>query len=153
MDNRYEEGPLKFILSQKALSWGFYTLMGTIVLSLLFAFQRKQRVIPVRHPKENSSMAYISTITELYLQQGGQAKVFAHLTDQFNLFLRDRYRIPTSNMNDKYYSLIAKRANYADSHLRTLREIQEKGSFEPNVTSQLLVEYYKMLDHFYEHCK
>ncbi len=154
-ENSHEQsqGPLRFILSQESLRWGLYTLFGIAGLLVVFAFTRKQRVIPVIHPKENSSMEYVETITELYFQHGGQGRVHKHLTDQFRLFLRERYRLTSSETDEDYTSQIAQVSGVHEDHINDIIRTMNKGSVNYNVTSDLLIEYYKLLNHFYEHCK
>ena len=149
-EREMDEGPFKYILSQPALKWAFYVLLGGVLLSLLFAFQRKERVVPVIHPKRNSSLAYLSTITELYLQHGGQVQIFEQMSEQLGHFLTSRYRIRPKD--EAYYTLISKRTRYPESEVRKLKEIQDKGAHKPNITSELVVEYYGILKHFYDHC-
>jgi|GEM_PF-3352710 len=148
-----QEGPLKYILSQESLRWGFYVLLAASGFLMLFAFQRKQRMIPVIPRKENSSMEYVETITELYYQQGGQGRIFGHLTDQFLQFIRERYRLPTGDLRDGFDEKLALVSGAPLPHIKEILVTLHKGAHPPNVTSEMLVEYYKTLDRFYKECK
>lgn len=91
--NRFqeEENPLTYILKQKSLAWAWYLLMGTAGLWLVFRAKRRQRIIPVLKPNENSSYEFISTIANLHFRE----KNYQNLSKQgMKLFLnqlRERY--------------------------------------------------------------
>ena len=147
------EGPLKYILTLDGLRWGFYVLLSALGLMLLFAFRRKQRIIPVIHAKENTSMEYVETISELFYQQGSHGKIMEHLTEQFLHFVRARYRLPTSDLGPAFVAILSSTAGLSEIRLKELMDVQRKGAYAPNVNAELLIDYYRLLNHFYEHCK
>lgn len=95
IDQRYHQdgyaktdGPLAYLLSQESLRWALYCLMAGVLVLFLLGSKRRQRSIPVLPAKENSSIRYVETITDLYFGQGGDGRIFTYLTEQFQFFIR-----------------------------------------------------------------
>lgn len=63
------ESPLIFLLSNKPLRWALYFLLCVILLFMLFAAKRRQRIIPVVTPSVNRSKEFTELIGTLYFQK------------------------------------------------------------------------------------
>ncbi len=147
------EGALSYLLSQESLKWALYLLFGGAVLFFVFASRRKQRPIRVIRPKENSSLEYVETISGLYYTQSGDGRIFRYLSDQFQFFIRNRYRIQFRWKESDSWAVLAKASGIPLSHIEKIADKESKGSYEPNVDGVMLTEYYKLIDHFYSNCK
>lgn len=60
--------PLAYMLQQRSLAWAWYLLCTLILLYVVFRGKRRQRVIPVLPPVENSSYEYLGTIAHLHFR-------------------------------------------------------------------------------------
>ncbi|MFZ1634894.1 MAG: DUF4350 domain-containing protein, partial [Chitinophagales bacterium] len=61
-----QEGPLKYILSQRSLRWAWYVLLVGLGIFLIFKSKRVQQPITVLEPNENKSLDFIQTIGRMY---------------------------------------------------------------------------------------
>ncbi len=66
---------LKYVLAIESLRWAWYLLLATVVLYILFESKRKQRIIPVIEPVNNTSIEYVQTTGRLYAQIGNHRKL------------------------------------------------------------------------------
>ncbi|NNC83806.1 MAG: hypothetical protein HKN79_09520 [Flavobacteriales bacterium] len=148
-----QEGPLTYLISQESLRWMLYLLFAMVVILFVFGTRRKQRPIPVIRPKENSSLEYVDTISELYFAQSGDGRIFKYLSEQFQFFIRNRYRIQFKWHDEQTWGILSKASGIPLSHIKSMTSTYTKGSYEPNVTSDLLTDYYRTLDYFYTNCK
>ncbi|NKI26346.1 DUF4350 domain-containing protein [Arenibacter sp. 6A1] len=95
------DSPLRFILSQSALKWGYYTSIIGILLFVIFRAKREQRIIPVIEPLENSSIEFAKTIGSLYFEHKDYSDLIAKKINYFLAYLRTHYYINTDDLSDK----------------------------------------------------
>lgn len=81
-----EQTPLAYVLSQPSLAWAWYVLLATAVLYVWFGAKRRQRPIPVRAPRENTTLEFIETVGMLRWQQKQHGRLMA---EQYKLWLYD----------------------------------------------------------------
>ncbi|MBK9014266.1 MAG: hypothetical protein IPM82_09290 [Saprospiraceae bacterium] len=95
--NSDKESPLKYILSQPALAWAWYILLGMAVFYLIFRAKRRQRVIPVLEKNANTSLEFIGTIGRLFFIQNNHRQLATQKMRLFLIFVRERYHLPAKN--------------------------------------------------------
>lgn len=81
-----DQTPLAYILSQPPLAWAWYTLLATAVLYVWFGAKRRQRAIPVREPRENTTLEFIETVGTLRWQQKQHGGL---MMSQYKLWIYD----------------------------------------------------------------
>ena len=64
-----EQTPLRYIISQRPLRWALYLSLLVVVLSMIFGFRRRQRVIPVMSTPPNHLLEFVQLIGTLYFQR------------------------------------------------------------------------------------
>lgn len=69
--------PLRFILQNPPLRYAWYLFFVALLLFVFFYAKRKQRIVPIIEPLKNSSVAFVKSISNLYLQEGNY-KDIAH---------------------------------------------------------------------------
>lgn len=62
--------PLRFILMNEPLRWAYYITLITLVVFMIFEMKRRQRIIPVIPPVKNTTLEFVSTIGNLYYENG-----------------------------------------------------------------------------------
>jgi hypothetical protein len=94
--------PLRFVLSQPSLKWAYFLALAAVLLYMVFGSKRRQRIIPVVTPLENSTVEFTRTIGSLYFQSGDHTGI---LTKQINYFLeniRSHYYLSTQELNNDF---------------------------------------------------
>jgi len=85
--------PLRFILSRPALRAGWYLLLVTLLLYLIFKGKREQKAIPIVKPEENLSVAFAETIGALYYENGHPGSMTTKKINYFLYDLKKKYRL------------------------------------------------------------
>ncbi|UTW64508.1 DUF4350 domain-containing protein [bacterium SCSIO 12741] len=145
--------PLQFIMSNRSLRWGWYTLAGGVLLFLLFNFKRKQRAMRVINPPVNSSVYYAKTVGQLFYENGDPRHMAAQLMDLFHAYVLRRYRIQRTKDDDLYKQEIAK---YSELDPEFINELFDKGfkmRYNELSTNKDLVELHRKLELFYKKCR
>jgi len=93
---------LRFILSNPALKYAWWVLLGGLVLFIFFNAKRKQRIVPVIEPLKNTSVDFVKSIGNLYLQEGDFHDMMAKKAQYFLNKVRMDLLIDTQNLDGEF---------------------------------------------------
>ena len=108
--------PLSFILSQEALRNAFYLILVGAALFFIFNAKRKQRIVPVIPPVENTTVEFTKTIGNLYFQEGSPMELLIIRSSFILEKIRSEYNIPTDKMDQEMVHMLT---------MKTARDIQK----------------------------
>ncbi|MDT0608553.1 DUF4350 domain-containing protein [Croceitalea rosinachiae] len=114
--------PMRFVLNQTALKWGYYLTMVGLLLFVIFKAKREQRIIPVINPLENSSVEFARTVGSLYHQNKDYTDLITKKLSYFLAFLRNRYYLDTSTLNEKTIQILAAKSGKSLEEVKKLIE-------------------------------
>jgi hypothetical protein len=147
------ETPLRFLLSQQTLKWALYLTLILLLVYIVFRSKRKQRVIPVLEEKENTSLEFVQTIGTLYFLQNEHRKLALQKMKLFLQYIRNRYSIPTNNMNEETLKKISIKSQVPQQQLSAIMEQYQWIEGQPEISDQSLISFHKSIDNFYKTCK
>ena len=138
--NSISQSPLRFIFSQPALKSAWYLLLLGFVVFIIFNAKRKQRIVPIIKPLENTTIDFTKTIGNLYFQEGNHDNIMDKKIIYFLDKIRQDYLLDTNILDDQFIKKLQlktgknlediKRVVYLINHHR-------KGNFE-SVESDLI---------------
>lgn len=145
---RLESGsPLRVILNDDALSWAYYLLMTALLIFIIFEGKRKQRIIPIIKPLANTSMEFIRTIGNMYIQAGNHKAIAEKKINHFYDHIKTSYFLPAENHDDFVTVLSRKSGNSEDGTealLSLIKVIQRSSSIPP----EMLLDLNKKIEQF-----
>ncbi len=123
-----QQSIFRYIWSQPALNWAYYIVVIGLLLYVLFAGKRTQRVIPVVEPPRNTSLEFVETIGQLYFQQSDHDNLARQRVQYFLADLRERYGLNTSSLDRDFTDRLSHKsglsADEAADLTRLLRDAQ-----------------------------
>ena len=148
--NKYNSTPLRFIVSQSALAWAYYLILIGVIIFIIFYGRRRQRRIPIIKPLENTTLEFVSIVGNLYFQQKNHSTIAKKNSIFFFDYLRNKYFLQASELDDSVIKIIAEKTNYPFEKLRSL--IQSlKGTFNRNnITDSELIFLNNRIEDFYK---
>lgn len=93
---------MRFIFSNPALKYAWWLLLGGMLLFIFFNAKRKQRIVPVIDPLKNSSVDFVKSIGNLYMQEGDFHEMMAKKAQYFLHKVRMDLLIDTQNPDDEF---------------------------------------------------
>lgn len=102
--------PLRFILTSEPLAWAYYIVILSVILFMLFEAKRKQRIIPVIKPLANTSLEFVSTIGNLYYQNGDHRNLAEKKVSFLLEQIRSKYLLKTNQLNDEFFTALASKS-------------------------------------------
>ena len=91
------------IMKYPPLAKAFFIAIGLLLLYIFFNSKRRQRIVPVIKPTQNTSIAFAEAIAGLYLNKQDNKIIADKIITYFNEHVRSKYFI-TINVNDPSYA-------------------------------------------------
>lgn len=125
------QSPLRYVLGTEPLKWAYYLTICAILLFMFFEAKRKQRIIPVVKPLANTSLEFVSTIGNLYLQNADHKDVAEKKIAYFLEQIRSRYWLNTQKISEDFMMTLAKRSGTDPVKVKEIfsqiRSVQSQG--------------------------
>ncbi|MCW3162024.1 hypothetical protein [Chryseobacterium oryctis] len=93
---------MRFILSKPALKYAWWVFLGGLLLFIFFNAKRKQRIVPVIEPLKNTSVDFVKSIGNLYLQEGDFHDMMAKKAQYFLNKVRMDLLIDTQHLDEEF---------------------------------------------------
>ncbi len=148
-----KDGPLDYILSQPPLAWAWYLLLSLGLLYLLFRAKRRQRMIPVLAPNQNTSLAFIATIGRLHFTGKNHRRIALQQMDLLENFIRSKYRLSTQDKTAQFIKNLSHTSEIEETLIAKMFLIQKNIKSSTFTTDKTLIELHKLTDYFYKNCR
>jgi hypothetical protein len=143
--------PLRFILGNEALRWSYYLIIGALIVFVIFEAKRRQRIIPLIKPMENTTLEFVHTIGDLYFQSQDHKNIAEKKIGYFMEHLRVKYWLAPRKIDEPFINSLARKSGKSEKDIRALIEAIQNIQSMPNVNEHQLIDLNRKLEVFYEH--
>lgn len=145
-DNSY----LQFILRNSALRWAFILGILVFLLYVLFRSKRRELVVEGIPEKRNMSLAFVETLTSIYLSRQSNFGVLLMLRKNFYRTINRHFHIDmmTDKTREESIKRLIEKSNVDEIELRNQLKFIETNKTEL-VTEARLGELYRYIREFY----
>ncbi len=107
-DGDVEKGSnLSWFLEQLSFKWAWYTALIFAVLFVVFNAKRRQRIIKTIKPLQNTTVAFVKTISNLYFETQDHKNLIEKKITYFLEKIRTDLNIDTSVLNEEFIQKLA----------------------------------------------
>lgn len=145
-DNSY----IQFIMKNEALRWAFLYGILVFLLYVLFRAKRREAVLPGVPEKRNMSLAFVDTLSSIYLSRNSPYSILLVLRKNFYVAINRHFYIDllnTKNREEDVNRLIEKSSVEGEELRKVLRFVETNKPSEVN--QQTLSDLYRYIRHFY----
>ena len=148
---RQESGsPLRFVLNNEPLRWAYYLTLFTLLVFVFFEMKRKQRIIPIIKPPENTTVEFVETVGNLYFNHGDHRNLAEKKILFFKEQLRSKYYMQTGTLDQSFYvELSNKTGNTLETVKSLFQHIAEIES-KKQISKTELFNLSEELDEFFK---
>lgn len=159
VDNSDEEGEgnekqdnsyLQFIMKNEALRWAFLLGILVFLLYVLFRAKRREAVLPGVPEKRNMSLAFVETLSSIYLSRNSPYGVMLVLRKNFYTAIQRHFYIDLLNSKNREQDverLIEKSGVDGDELRKTIAFLESR---KPETVNQVtLANKYRYIRRFY----
>ena len=140
---------LRFILSQPALKWAWLVGLVSILLFLVFNAKRKQRVIPLIKPLENTTVAFTKTIGNLYYETKDHQNIIEKKITYFLEHLRRVYYLDTQIMDEKFIKTLSQKSGKSLDESQSLIKLIKRLNMQTSFVESDLIALNKAIESFF----
>ncbi len=144
-----KQGPLQYILSQRALAYAWYIFLSLIFLYFIFYAKRRQRPIPQRSDKINASLAFVQTIGRMYFSERNFLKVAHRQLKHFRTFARERFNLTSKEIDEDFIKNLSLKSGADEPSIRHIASLEQKIVAGTAVENDL-IELNQALQLFYQ---
>lgn len=109
-NNAEKKSNLSWFLEQTSFKWAWYLSLILIFLFIIFNAKRRQRIIPIVKPLENTTTDFVKTISNLYFETKDHQNLIEKKINYFLEKIRTEYNLETTVLNDDFVDSLAKKS-------------------------------------------
>jgi hypothetical protein len=145
-----EPSILRVLWQQEPFRWALITAVATLLLYVLSAMRRQQRVIPYQQKPVNASLDFVRTIGRLYYERRDHHNLGKKLAAYFMEHARNRYKIIHTEPDAAFLSELHYKSNYAHEELKKIVDFMQYLNQYTYITEAELARFYRLLNLFYK---
>ena len=148
-DINQSSSPLRYIFSHPPLKWAWLIGLLGVIIFMIFNAKRKQRIVPIIKPLENTTVDFTKTIGNLYYQEGNHQNIIDKKIIYFLEKIRTEYLIDTQVLDERFIKkLHLKTGKNPDDIAKVIQLINhQKNSNQPS-SEQDLIEINNAIEKF-----
>ncbi len=140
--------PIRFIFSEEPLRWAYYLGLIVLIVFVLFEMKRRQRIIPIVKPPENSTLEFTQTVGNLYYNRGDHLNLANKKITFFKEQLRAKYFVHTNVIDEEFYEELSHKSDVKLDEVKTLFQYIRAIENQNNINENELFELNQKIDSF-----
>ena len=141
--------PLRFILKTPPLRWAWFLGLLTLICFIIFNAKRKQRIVKVIKPVENTTVAFTKTIGNLYYETKDHNTIIDKKITYFLEYLRREFYLDTQLLDDKFIKNLSLKSNIKPEDVKKLINLILQLKAKRNCEEADLLRLNKAIEAFY----
>ncbi len=134
-----------------SLLTAFLLVLFLLLLYVIDGVKRRQRIIPVRKPNENTSVTFTETVGLLYLQKKDNKNISEKMITYFNEFVRNQYFLNTSHVNELFLSTLSRKSGVPQDKVTELYETIATTQHKAVIDDMQLLTLNQHIQNFYKY--
>lgn len=142
--------PLRFILNNEALRWAYYVTVLSLILFIVIEAKRKQRIIPIISPLTNTTLEFVRTIGNMYLQANDHKAIAEKKIIFFMEQIRAKYYL-SGETGDGLVEKVAKKSGNDLQQTQQLFALMNVIQHSATISKEMLVDLHRQIEDFVSH--
>ncbi len=138
----------RYILSVPSLRSAFLTLLLITLLYLLFAGRRRQKMIPLVVPLENSTHRFIDTLGRLYLYRNNHKDIALKKIRYFQESIQSNYSMKIKKFDGEFVKRFSRKSGTSEESVTKLVNLIHAIESKEVINENELFELNKMIDNY-----
>jgi len=141
---------LAALMANPPLKWAFLISLFLLFLYLLVNGKRRQRIVPVIPPVENSSIKFAQAVAGIYLNDKDNKGIAEKMITYFSEFIRNQYYINLQHPDAALADKLSKKSGVPFEKVRELCLCISAINARPEISDELLLELNQHLQYFHK---
>lgn len=144
-----EKSNLSWFLEQLSFRWAWYTALFFTLLFMIFNAKRRQRIIRIMQPLQNTSLAFVKTISNLYIETQDYKNLIDKKITYFLEKVRSDFNIDTATLDDDFIKRLAGKAGRKKNDVAQLINYIKWLRTKDELSEESLIKLNKFIEAFY----
>lgn len=140
---------MRYILKQPALKWAWFMALITLLFFMIFNAKRKQRIVKVIKPLENTTVAFTKTIGNLYYETKDHDNLIDKKITYFLEYIRRVYYLDTQVLDEKFIKFLSLKSGKDKVETKKLIDLITYLRAKRECTENDLLRLNKAIEDFY----
>jgi hypothetical protein len=132
------------------LKYAFLICLALLLFFIFFNSKRKQRIVPVIKPTENTSIAFAEAIAGLYLSKKDNKVVAEKMITYFNEHVRTKYFLNMHINDSSYADILSRKSNVAMDTTKQLTDAIVDINASEKVSDEKLLLLNGLIEKFFK---
>lgn len=148
--NVKQDNFLRVIFDNKALSSAYYLALISLILFMIIGIKRKQRIIPVMEPFENTTLKFVETVGTLYYQTGDHKNIAGKKITFFLEHIRNTFHVKTNMYDSIFIERISNLSGIDKEKVHALFYYFSDIEIKTQISQQELIKLNGMIEEFHK---
>lgn len=148
--NTDSKSTLDTILKYPPLAKAFFIAIALLLLYIFFNSKRRQRIVPVIKPTQNTSIAFAEAIAGLYLNKNDNKIIADKIITYFNEHVRSKYFVNIQVNDPSYADILSRKSGIAFEIVDELTTVIKKINSSPAVSDEQLLHLNGLTEKFFK---
>ena len=144
-----EESEFRVLFDKVPLRWAYYISLISIIVYVLYQMKRRQRIIPVITPLENSTLSFVTVVGQVYYERRDNSNIALKKITYLLEYIRQKYRLQTNKLDQDFITVLASRAEMSTDEARELVTIINYILSKQQLSDQELIKANHLIQQFY----
>jgi hypothetical protein len=144
-----DDSPMRVFLGNAQLKAAYYLALFSLLIFVLYEIKRRQRIIPVIKPLENSTVDFVNVVGQVYYERRDNINIARKKMQYFWAYARETYRIKANRPGPEFVEELVNRTGVAEDLARGLSGAFIFISTHDIVTDQELISLNQLIEQFY----
>lgn len=140
----------RVIYSKPALKWAYYLALIGMVGYIIFEGKRRQRIIPIIKPPQNTSLAFVETIGTLYYEKRNHQNIAEKKITHLLAFIRQRFNLKTNVLDEEFKEALLHKSGLQASAIEALFNMIENTQKFGSISEYQLIDLNNKIEEFYQ---
>ena len=150
LDDNDDFNSFSEILSHPPLAAAFWLAIILLLLYILFGMKRRQRIVEMIKPNENTTVTFTETIGRLYLQKKDNKNIAGKMITYFNEYIRNNYFLNTNIINDDFITTLSRKSAVPRDKVESLYRAMDHALQHPTVDDYQLLSLNEQMQDFFK---
>jgi hypothetical protein len=143
------DSEMRVFLRNDALRWAFYISFFSLIIYVVYEVKRRQRIIPVIEPLENSTLNFVNVVGQVYYEQHDNRNISNKKIIYFLEHIRAKYNLKTNPPDQAFIDTLAQKtaithefATALVNHINYLNTAVQVSNADLIKLNQLIEQFY-----------
>ncbi|AYL97422.1 DUF4350 domain-containing protein [Mucilaginibacter celer] len=144
-----DESPMRVFFNNPSLQWAYYLAIFSLLLFVIYEVKRRQRIIPVIEPLQNTTLEFVNVVGQVYYEKRNNANIAHKKTIYLLGHIREKYKINTSKLDKEFMEALSQKTGIELTFIQELTTALYFVSTHGHITDHELIRLNHLIEQFY----